>query len=269
MLQREIPSSKELIPAVGLGSWAKFESDTADIRNVLKLFAEHGGKLIDTSPMYGNAEALIGNLTTELNLADKLFYATKVWTYGREEGLKQMESSIRKLGRSRLDLIQIHNLLDWQTHLKTLRRWKEEGKVRYIGITHYTTSSHGLLEEIIRSEALDFVQFNYSIRVRNAERSLLPAARDRGVAVIINEPLEKGSLFKAVKGKSLPAWAVENDMNNWAQFFLKYVIAHPAVTCVIPATSNPKNLLDNMGAGNGKLPDESMRRKMVEFIEAI
>lgn len=267
MFQREIPSSKELIPAIGLGSWIKFESDTADIRNVLKLFAEQGGKLIDTSPMYGNAEQVIGNLTTELNLADKFFYATKVWTHGRDEGVLQMESSMRKLRRTRLDLIQIHNLLDWQPHLKTLRQWKEEGKVRYIGITHYTTSSHGLLEEIIKSEAIDFVQLNYSIRVRNAERSLLQAARDYGVAVIINEPLEKGSLFKIVKGKSLPVWAIENDMNNWAQFFLKYVIAHPAVTCVIPATSNPKNLLDNMSAGNGKLPDDSVRRKMVEFIE--
>ena len=269
MLQREIPSSKKLIPVVGLGSWTTLHSESEAGRNVIKFFAEQGGKLIDTSPMYGNAEQVIGNLTTDLNIADKLFYATKVWTQGKEEGVKQMESSMRKLKRSQLDLIQIHNLVDWQTHLKTLQQWKEEGKVRYLGITHYTTSSHDLLEQIIKTEKIDFVQFNYSIRVRNAERSLLPAARDRGVAVIINEPLEKGSLFKMVRGKPLPSWAAENDMNNWAQFFLKYVIAHPAVTCVIPATSNPKNLLDNMSAGNGKLPDENLRRRMVEFIEGL
>ena len=269
MFQREIPSSKELIPVVGLGSWATLHSESEAGRNVIKLFAEQGGKLIDTSPMYGNAEQVIGNLTSELNIADNFFYATKVWIQGRDEGVKQMESSMRKLRRNQLDLIQVHNLVEWQTHLKTLRQWKEEGKVRYIGITHYTTSAHDLLEQIIKKEEIDFVQFNYSIRVRNAERSLLAAARDRGVAVIVNEPLEKGALFKLVKGKPLPAWAAENDMNSWAQFFLKYVIAHPTVTCVIPATSNPKNLLDNMSAGIGKLPDESVRRKMVEFMDGL
>ena len=178
-----------------------------------------------------------------------------------------MQSSFQKMRRHTMDLIQVHNLVDWQTHLNTLNKWKEEGKVRYTGITHYTTSYHDELESIINKEKIDFVQVNYSIGVRNAARSLLQTALDKGVAVIINEPLEKGNLFKAVKGKAFPPWAIENDMNTWAQFFLKYIIAHPAVTCIIPATSNPKNLLDNLGAGNGKLPDEQMRRKMVEYFE--
>ena len=269
MLKREIPSSKELIPVAGLGSWAKFETDKPAVRSVLKLFVEHDGKLIDTSPMYGNAEQAIGNLTTELRIADKLFYATKVWTTGRDAGVNQMESSMRKMKRSQLDLIQVHNLVDWQTHLKTLKQWKQEGKIRYTGITHYTTSSHDLLEQIIKSEDIDFIQFNYSIRIRNAEQSLLQTARDRGVAVIINEPLEKGSLFKMVKGKPLPAWAAENDMNSWAQFFLKYVIAHPAVTCVIPATRRVDHMEENMGALRGRLPDAKMRGRMARYAENV
>src|SRR5438045_8013190 len=176
---------------------------------------------------------------------------------------------MEEMQRRTMDLIQVHNLVDYATHLKTLRQWKEEGKVRYIGITHYTTSYHAELENIIKKEKIDFVQFNYSIGVRNAEGSLLQTAMDKGVAVLINEPLEKGNLFKKVKGKAVPSWAIENDINTWAQFFLKYIISHPAVTCVIPATSSPKNLLDNLSAGEGKMPDEKMRRKMVEFFEGL
>lgn len=273
MLQRIIPSSGESIPVIGLGTWIKFDvtstTEKQSLVNNLKLFAEHGGRLIDTSPMYGNAEKVIGEVTKQSDIADDFFYATKVWTSGREAGIQQMESSMQKMQRKTMDLIQVHNLVDWKTHLKTLRQWKEEGKVRYIGITHYTTSYHDELEKIIRNEKIDFVQFNYSIGVRNAERSLLQTAMEKEVAVIINEPLEKGNLFKAVKGKALPDWAIENDMNTWAQFFLKYIIAHPAVTCAIPATSNPKNLLDNLIAGEGKLPDEKMREKMVEYFEGL
>ncbi|MDB5199783.1 MAG: aldo/keto reductase [Chitinophagaceae bacterium] len=273
MLQRIIPSSKESIPVIGLGTWIKFDVTSASEKQILvnnlKLFSEHGGRLIDTSPMYGNAEKVIGEVTQLSGIADNFFYATKVWISGREAGIQQMESSMQKMQRKTMDLIQVHNLVDWKTHLKTLRQWKEEGKVRYIGITHYTTSYHPELEAIIKKEKIDFVQFNYSIGVRNAERSLLQTAIDKGVAVLINEPLEKGNLFKKVKSNPLPAWAIENDMNTWAQFFLKYIISHPEVTCVIPATANPQNLLDNVSAGEGKLPDERLRKKMVELFEGL
>lgn len=194
-------------------------------------------------------------------------YATKVWTSGRRSGIDQMNRSMDRMGRNVMDLIQVHNLVDWRTHLKTLHSWKGQGKVRYTGVTHYTVSSHSRLEQIVSSEDIDFVQFNYSIRVRNAEHSLLDAARDNGVAVIINRPYEGGSLFRLVRGKSLPEWASEYDIDSWGQFFLKYILSHPAVTCVIPGTSDPDHLVDNMGAGYGRLPDEAGRKKMVRFIE--
>ena len=273
MLQRIIPSSGETLPVTGLGTWIKFDvtspAEKENLVNILKIFEQYGGKLIDTSPMYGNAEKIIGEVTQQSALADKYFYATKVWTTGKDAGIKQMESSMQKMQRKSMDLIQVHNLVDYKTHLKTLRQWKEEGKVRYIGITHYTTVHHDELETIIKKENIDFVQFNYSIGVRNAERSLLQTAMDKGVAVLINEPLQKGDLFKKVKNGPLPAWAKENDMNTWAQFFLKYIISHPGVTCVIPATSNPKNLLDNLSAGEGNVPDEKLRNKMVEWFKEL
>ena len=274
MIQRAIPSSGEQLPVVGLGSWIQFDvgsSDTehAPLKQVLAKMHEMGGKLIDSSPMYGRAEQVIGDLATETGLADKFFYATKVWTSGKEAGIEQMESSLKKMKRKTIDLMQVHNLVDWQTHLNTLKDWKQQGKVRYTGITHYTTSSHTQLEQIIKSVPLDFVQFNYSIRVRNAEKSLLKTAHDKGVAVIVNEPFEKGSLFGAVKGKPLPPWAAEYDINSWGQFFLKYIISHPAVNCVIPGTSDPKHLADNMQAGYGRLPDEKTRQKMVDFVEEL
>ncbi|MDP4263626.1 MAG: aldo/keto reductase, partial [Bacteroidota bacterium] len=167
-----------------------------------------------------------------------------------------------------IDLLQIHNLLDWTTHLRTLRKLKEEGKLRYIGVTHYTNAAHAQLEQVIKTEKLDFVQFNYSILQRNAERSLLPTAQDKGVAVLINEPFEKGSLFKMVQGKSLPGWATDYAIKSWGQFFLKFILSHPAVTCVIPGTSDPKNMMDNMAAGYGPFPDENMRKKMIQVMES-
>lgn len=274
MIQRAIPSSDEPLPVIGLGSWIQFDVGSSDterqpLKQVLAKMHEMGGKLIDSSPMYGQAEDVIGALTTAMGLADKFFYATKVWTSGKQAGIDQMEESLRKMRRKTIDLMQVHNLVDWQTHLNTLKDWKQQGKVRYAGITHYTTSSHAQLEQIIKSASLDFVQFNYSMRVRNAEQRLLLAAKDKGVAVIINEPFEKGSLFGAVKGKSLPPWAAEYDMNSWAQFFLKYIISHPAVNCVIPGTSDPTHVADNMMAGYGRLPDEKTRQKMVELIEGL
>ena len=272
MLRRTIPSSGETIPAIGIGSWIQFDvsalsSDREDLKKILALMNEQKATVIDSSPMYGRSEQVIGELTHETGLAEEFFYATKVWTSGKEAGIQQMKDSMQKMRRSSMDLMQIHNLVDWQTHLKTLRQWKAEGIIRYLGITHYTTSSHPQLEGIIRKEPLDFVQLNYSILTRNAEKTLLPLAMDKGIAVIINEPLEKGRLFEKVRNKSLPSWAAEYDIKNWSAFFLKYIISHPAVTCVIPATSNLVHMKDNLSAGEGSLPDEKARKKMKEYFD--
>lgn len=273
ILERKIPSTGERLPVVGLGSWQQFDVGTGAERNplreVLQKMNEIGGKVIDASPMYGRAEQVIGDLTTDLKLNDRFFFATKVWTTGRQEGIDQMNASLQKMRRKKIDLMQVHNLQDWETHLKTLKEWKAAGKVRYIGITHYTDASHARLEQIVKSEDIDFVQFNYSIRSRNAEKSLLKAAKDKGVAVIINEPFEQGALFRAVKGKELPAWSADYDIKTWAQFFLKYIVSNDAVTCVIPGTSDVKHLVDNLGAGEGRLPDEAGRKKMREWIAGV
>ena len=272
--ERIIPSSREKLPIVGLGSWQQFDvgaanSERESLKQVLKSMREIGGKVIDASPMYGRAEQVIGDLTVDLKLNDQFFLATKVWTTGKQAGIDQMNSSLAKMGRKKIDLMQVHNLQDYPTHLKTLKDWKEQGKIRYIGATHYVDSAHAQLEQIVKSKALDFVQFNYSIISRNAEISLLKAARDNGVAVLINEPFDQGALFKAVKGKELPSWAAEMGIATWAQFFLKYILGDPAVTCVIPGTSDVKHLVDNLGAGMGNLPDTATRTKMVKLMEGI
>ena len=270
MNKRIIPSSGEKLPVIGLGSWIQFDverqEEKKELKEVLNLMHSYEAKMIDSSPMYDRSEKVIGELTSKDEMADKFFYATKVWTSGKEEGIEQMKASMKKMQRKVMDLIQIHNLVDWQTHLETLRKWKDEGLIRYYGITHYTTSSHSQLEEIIRKEPMDFVQFNYSIATRNAEKSLLPLAADKGVAVMINEPLEKGRLFENVANKSLPPWVSELGIKDWAGYFLKYIISHPAVTCVIPATSNPVHAKSNFEAGEGELADEKMRGKMVEYL---
>jgi diketogulonate reductase-like aldo/keto reductase len=274
MLQRIIPSSGEKLPVVGLGSWLQFDvgnsaTERQPLTEVLQVMLSKGGKVIDASPMYGKAEAVIGDLTAASGNPDKYFYATKVWTRGEQSGIKQMQESMQKMRRKTIDLMQVHNLSDWQTQLKTMNRWKSEGKIRYTGVTHYTVSMHKQLEEIARQKLVDFLQFNFSIRVRNAETSLLKAARDSGVAVIINEPFESGNLFSMVKGKPLPEWAKEYDINSWAQYFLKYILSNPAVNCVIPGTSNPKHAADNMMAGYGILPDEKGKKKMVDYITSL
>jgi len=274
MLQRAIPTSGETIPIIGIGSWKKFdvsetEAGRVNLKRILVNMQEQGARLIDSSPMYGRSEQVIGELTSETGLAEKFFYATKVWTSGREAGVRQMKDSFQKMKRKVMDLMQIHNLVDWETHLKTLRQWKSEGIVRYIGITHYTNSAHAELERIIAKEPIDFVQFNYSIANRNAEKRLLPLVMDRGVAVLINEPLEKGALFEKVKNKPLPSWLGDWGIQSWAGFFLKYIISHPAITCVIPATSNPLHMHDNLMAGEGFLPRQSERQKMVEYFEQL
>jgi diketogulonate reductase-like aldo/keto reductase len=271
LLKRKIPSTGELLPVVGLGTWqtfdvGMFEADRAPLRDVLKAMAESGAKVIDSSPMYGSSEKVVGDLSTSLGLNDKFFMATKVWTRGEEAGTRQMENSFRLLSRSTIDLMQVHNLVDWQTHLKTLTRWKEEGKVRYIGLTHYLDSAHATIENIIATHKIDFIQVNYSLGSRNAENRLLPAAAEHNVAVLINRPFEEGALFNQVKNKSLPTWVSDFDCKSWGQFFLKFILSNPHVTCVIPGTSKVKHLLDNIGAGTGRLPDHVMRKKMIEVL---
>ncbi|MFD2933180.1 aldo/keto reductase [Spirosoma flavum] len=270
MITRLIPSSKEALPVVGLGTWQTFDVSTPSakepLREVLKMMHQYGGTLIDSSPMYGRSETVVGELTAGSGLESQFFYATKVWTRGREAGIQQMEESFVAMRRKTMDLMQIHNLVDWKTHLQTLRDWKAAGKIRYIGITHYTDSMHGDLEQILASNPVDFVQFNYSIVSRNAEKRLLSAAADHGVATLINRPLGEGNLFAKVRGKSLPNWAKEYEIESWGQFFLKFILAHPAVTCVIPGTSKPDHMADNAKAGHGPLPDAATREKMAALI---
>jgi diketogulonate reductase-like aldo/keto reductase len=216
--------------------------------------------------MYGTAESVVGDLAAELGITERLFLATKVWTSGREAGVAQMEQSFRRLRARRVDLMQIHNLLDWRTHLRTLREWKAAGRIRYLGVTHYTSGAYEELERVLRSEPLDFVQLNYSLGEREAERRILPVARERGVAVLVNRPFSEGGLFQRVRGQALPAWAAEFDCESWAQFFLKWILAHPAVTCVIPGTSRPQHVVDNVRAGLGRLPDPAVRDRMAALV---
>jgi diketogulonate reductase-like aldo/keto reductase len=268
MYERIIPSTGESLPVIGLGTWQSFDVSSSGYpsrKQVIEQLYKAGGTLIDSSPMYGKAEAVVGELTSPEEFSEKLFYATKVWTRGKKEGISQMEESLRLLKRSSIDLMQIHNLVDWKVHLHTLRKWKEEGKVRYIGITHYTDSMHDELEKIIKSEPIDFVQFNYSIHSRAADKSLLPRAAERGVAALINRPLGEGSLFRKISGKPLPAWAGELGINSWTAYFLKFILGHPAVTAVIPGTGDPLHMADNCKAGEGRLPDERWREKMLQY----
>jgi diketogulonate reductase-like aldo/keto reductase len=271
ILKRTIPSSNEKLTAVGLGTWKTFDAgDTSGerepLKGVLKTLIEKGGRVVDSSPMYGRSEQVVGELSTALHLNDKLFIATKVWTTGEQDGIRQMNNSFSLLQRKRIDLMQVHNLVDWQVHLKTLRAWKEQGKIRYIGITHYTGSAYSSIEQILKSNTVDFLQINYSLISRKAEERLFPLAQERDVAVIINQPFEAGALFQQVKTNELPPWAKEFDCNSWAQFFLKFILAQPTVTCVIPGTSKPHHMLDNIGAAFGKLPTEKHRMQMVKFI---
>jgi diketogulonate reductase-like aldo/keto reductase len=273
-LEREIPSSGESLPAMGLGTSNTFDVDSLpahrkQVKEVLRLLAEQGGAMVDSSPMYGRAEEVVGDLSVELGVQDSLFLATKVWAEGRDAGIRQMERSERLLRTNRIDLMQVHNLVDTRTHLQTLDAWKAQQRIRYVGVTHYRVDMHEALERTIKAHPLDFVQFNYSIVTRNAEKRLLPLCAERGVAVIINRAFEDGALFRSVRDKKLPAWAGEFDCHSWAQFFLKFVLSHPAVTTVIPATSKPRHLLDNMQAGIGRLPESKTREKMAAYMREI
>lgn len=273
MLHRIIPSTGEPLPVIGLGTWSTFDvtapAQRAPLKTVLQNMIAAGGTLIDTSPMYGHAEETTGIVTHQTGTPDKFFYATKVWTTGKLQGIHQMESSFNKMKRKTIDLMQIHNITDWRTHLQTLKDWKTQGKIRYIGITHYTDGSHPELERIITTEKIDFVQFNYAITSRHAEQRLLPAAQANGVATLINRPLSEGRLLATLARHTLPVWAADYNINSWAQFCLKFIAAHPAVTCIIPATANPTHITDNAAAGIAPLPDNATRKKMIDVIQAL
>lgn len=275
LVLRAIPSSGERIPVIGLGTARTFnvspdnQTAMAALRKVLDHFYQGGGRLVDSSPMYGQAETVVGQLAAELGIADDLFMATKVWTRGRDDGIEQIQRSQQRMGGGPLELVQVHNLVDTQVHLETLKAWRKEGRIGYIGVTHSQTSAFDELADICEREPLDFVQFNYNILEREAEKRLLPAARDNGIATLINEPFEKGSLFGRVRGEKLPDWAADVGIESWAQFFLKFIVSHPAVTCAIPATSDPKHAIDNIGAAHGHIPDGQERERMAEYFQRL
>jgi diketogulonate reductase-like aldo/keto reductase len=271
MLTRPIPRTGEALPVVGLGTWQTFDpprrtpETLAPLEATLRALHDAGGRVIDSSPMYGAAESVAGELAERAGLKEALFFATKVWTRGEQEGVRQMQASMRLLRRERLDLMQVHNLVDWRTHLRTLRAWRDEGRVRYLGVTHYQPSAFDELEQIVTRERIDFVQLPYSADLRDAERRLLPAAQAAGVAVLVNVPFGGGGLLRRVLARPLPdevrTWAP-----TWPQALLKFVLAHPAVTCVIPGTSNPRHVVDNAAAGTGRLPDERERAALLRAI---
>ena len=272
-VMRAIPSSGEMIPAVGLGSARTFNvgppsPEWVPLGDVVRLFHEMGGRFFDTAPSYGTSEQVAGQIVQEIGIGNDLFFATKISTRGgRQAGLDQQEESFRDWGREVIDLNQVHNLQDTAIHLRTIRQAKEEGRTRYVGVTTSFGQQYEQMEQVLRSEELDFVQVNYSLGEREAAERLLPLAQDRGMGVIVNEPFNVGRLFSAASGRELPDWAAEFDCRSWGQFFLKYILSHPAVTVIIPATGDPEHLVDNMGAGIGRLPDEATRRRMEEMFD--
>jgi diketogulonate reductase-like aldo/keto reductase len=274
IIKRSIPSSREAIPAIGMGSWLTFdigdnnEALTTRIQ-VLQSFFALGGGMIDSSPMYGSSEQVIGKCLKSLGNTDNLFSATKVWTLGKNAGSSQMKHSQSLWGVKQFELMQIHNMVDWETHLETLKEWKANGHIKYIGITTSHGRRHDALEQALKTGAFDFVQFTYNVIDREAEKRLLPLAQELGIAVIINRPFRGGDLFGLFSEKPLPDWSREFDCNNWAQFFLKYIISHPTVTCAIPATSQPAHMQENMGALAGRLPDAGMRKRMIEYLQNV
>lgn len=270
VIRKPIPKTSELLPVIGLGTWQTFNVGSTKaarepLKAVMREFVRAGGSLIDSSPMYGNSETVTGDLAHDLGAHKQLFLATKVWTSGREAGVRQMEESFRRLRTQRMDLMQVHNLVDYRTHLETLRRWKTQGKVRYVGVTHYTASAYDELARVIAGEEIDFVQINYSLAEREAEKRLLPLAAEKQLAVLANRPFAEGQIFRRAGGKPLPAWANEIGCASWAQFFLKFIISHPAVTCAIPATSKVDHLTDNMRAGLAPMPDAATRERMARY----
>lgn len=274
LILRNIPSSSEQIPVIGVGTSRTFdalhdEELMQQLTQVMQAFFDHNGTLVDSSPMYGSAQAVIGKLLKQVNGSKGLFAATKVWIDGQQEGIEQMEESRKKWGIKHFDLMQIHNLRDWEVHLETLNAMKASGQIRYTGITTSHGRYHDELETLLKTKEIDFVQFSYNIAERDVEDRLLPVAMDRGIAVIINRPYQKGALFRQIKGKPLPGWANEIDVSSWGQFFLKFIVSHPGVTCAIPATSKVKHMIDNMGAQFGRLPDAKMRAEMITYLHSL
>jgi diketogulonate reductase-like aldo/keto reductase len=269
---RRIPSSGEELPVIGMGTSRTFDvgadaAARARLAEVLKVFFAGGGTLIDSSPMYGSAEQVTGDLLRAAP-PKRWFAATKVWSDGREAGIEQMNASLQKMGVTRMDLMQVHNLRDWRVHLATLREWKAAGKIRYLGVTTSTSRQYEEIAAVMRSEKLDFVQLNYSTGEREAEQVLLPLARERGIATLINRPFMRGEIFRKLAGRPLPGWARDIDCASWGQVLLKWILGHPAATCIIPASSNPQHMADNMQAGFGALPDEALRRRILAEIGA-
>ena len=269
MLKRVIPSSGEEMPVIGLGTSRVFDIERSknelNVREkILDIFYENGGRLIDTSPMYGMSEEIIGITAKKYIEKNRFFLATKVWTEGRENGMRQIEESFQKMRADKISLIQVHNLLDWKTQIKTLRSLKDEGRIDYIGITHYKSNAFDEMIKIMKAEKVDFAQFNYSMGEREAEQKMLPFCKDNGIATLINRPFMRGRLFREAQEKKLPSWVTDYDIDSWGQFFLKYIISHDAVTNIIPATSKPKNMLDNARAGMGRMLDEKAKKRMLE-----
>ena len=269
MLKRVIPSSGEEMPVIGLGTSRVFDIERSknelNVREkILDIFYENGGRLIDTSPMYGMSEEIIGITAKKYIEKNRFFLATKVWTEGRENGMRQIEESFQKMRADKISLIQVHNLLDWKTQIKTLRSLKDEGRIEYIGITHYKSNAFDEMIKIMKAEKVDFAQFNYSMGEREAEQKILPFCKDNGIATLINRPFMRGRLFREAQEKKLPSWVSDYDIDSWGQFFLKYIISHDAVTNIIPATSKPKNMLDNAEAGMGRMLDENAKKRMLE-----
>jgi diketogulonate reductase-like aldo/keto reductase len=274
LIQRPIPSSGELLPVMGMGTSRTFDmagdpASLAVLGEVMQLFFAASGKVIDSSPMYGDAEMRVGDVLRAMNTRPPLFAATKVWTSGKERGIAQMQQSAERMDVKAFDLIAVHNLSDWQTQLATLKQWKASGRVRYIGITTSHGRDHAELMQIMRNEPLDFVQFSYNMEDREAEQELLPLAQERGIATMINRPYQRGALFAKAKGHALPALAAELDCTSWGQFFLKFILGHPAVTCIIPATAKPSHMADNMRANFGRVPDPAQRAEMLRIFEAL
>ena len=272
--KRTILTSNEKIPCVGMGTWLTFDIGTSKKNishrtEVLRHFFQNGGGMIDSSPMYGSAQAVLGKCFQFLKPPSSLFSATKVWTLGEWLGIQQMQASQALWGLNKIDLMQVHNLLDWKVHLKTLREWKESGRIRYLGITTSHGRRHEELIKIMKSEPLDFVQFTYNLTHTEAENILLPLAANEGISVIINRPFDGGNLFDKLENKALPEWSSEFGCQNWAQYFLKFILSHPAVTVAIPATSRIDHMDENMGALHGPLPDAKTRTKMIKYFETI
>jgi aryl-alcohol dehydrogenase-like predicted oxidoreductase len=272
--ERAIPAGGEKLPMVGLGTWQVFDvsadKELAEARATLQALAEGGARVVDSSPMYGRSESVTGELMQDLKVRDKLFVATKVWTRGREAGIEQMNTSMQRLKVETCDLMQVHNLVDTDIHLATLAKWKEQKRIRYRGITHYHAGAHADLERALKKHRVEFVQVNYSLAEPEADKRLLDVCREQGAAVLVNRPFAEGALFTRVRGKGVPEWAArELGIASWGQFFLKWIIGHPAVTCAIPGTRNPRHLADNLGAARGALPSAAQRERMRRDLAAL